>query len=121
MERYKGLCFTNYDGNRTSDVQNIVMLDIKTDMVDTFNYSYITKDRNLVYKEKNIVYEVTSTQCQYYDGNTTIIKLEECESLLKMYYGIDADEPLYILKIDAYVEGKEGPSVEYEVYYPLMD
>ena len=39
----------------------MVMLDIKIDMVDTFNYSYITKDRNLVYKEKNIVYEVTST------------------------------------------------------------
>ena len=47
------------------------------------------------------------------------VVIEECESLLKMYYGIDADEPLYILKIDAYVEGKEGPSVEYEVYYPF--
>ena len=36
-----------------------------------------------------------------------------------MYYGIDADEPLYILKIDAYVEGKFGPTVVYEVYYPF--
>ena len=119
MERYYGLCVTNYEGDRSADVQNIVLIDIKMDIVDTFNYSFITNERNLVYEEKNIVYEITSTQCEYHDPRTTIIDLGECESLLKMYYGIDEDEPLYILKIDAHVEGKLGPKVEYEVYYPF--
>ena len=83
MERYNRLCVTNYDGDRSADVQNMVLLDIKSDITDSFNYSFITKDRNLVYKEKNIVYEITSTQCECHDGNTTIINLGECESLLK--------------------------------------
>ena len=26
---------------------------------------------------------------------------------------------MYILKFDYYLEGKEGPNVEYRVYYPL--
>ena len=119
MERYYRACITNYDGNSSADVQNMVLLDIKSDIIDTFNYSFITKDKNLIYEERNIIYEITSTQCEYHDPKTTIIYLGECESLLKINYGIDENEPLYILKIDVEVEGKEGPKVEYEVYYPF--
>ena len=39
--------------------------------------------------------------------------------MLKEYYGIGENEPLYILKIDADVAGKEGATIEYEVYYPF--
>ena len=53
MERYNGLCVTNYEGNRSAQVQNMVLLDIKTDITDSFNYSFITKNRSLVYQEKN--------------------------------------------------------------------
>ena len=119
MERYYRACITNYDGNSSADVQNMVLLDIKSDIIDTFNYSFITKDKNLIYEERNIIYEITSTQCEYHDPKTTIIYLGECESVLKMNYGIDENEPLYILKLDVEVEGKEGPKVEYEVYYPF--
>ena len=51
------------------------------------------------------------------DPKTTIINLLECETLLKLYYKIDENDTLYILKIDAYFEGKTGQSVEYQVYY----
>ena len=72
-------------------------------------------------KKKIIIYEITSTQCEYHskEPETTIINLGECETLLKSYYDLDENDTLYILKIDAHVEGKTGPSVEYEVYYPF--
>ena len=121
MERYNNLCITNYEGEKSSDVKNMILLDIKRDITDSFNYSFVTKERNLVYEEKNIIYEITSTKCEYHDSRTTIIKLGKCETLLKMFYGIDENEPLYIFKIDAHVEGKVGPIVEYEVYYPFNE
>ena len=45
--------------------------------------------------------------------------MNECETELKKYYGINKNERLYIFKVDASVKGKTGPKVEYEVYYPL--
>ena len=36
-------------------------------------------------------------------------------------HGLDENETLYILKIDAHVEGKFGPTVDYEVYYPFNE
>ena len=117
MERLYGLCVTNYEGNRTLEIQNKVLLDIKYDINSGFNYSIITKNRNIVYQEKNIIYEITSTQCEYHDPRTSTIKLGECESLLKTFYDIDKNEPLYILKIDAHLEDINIPKVEYEIYY----
>ena len=119
MERYNGLCITNYEGNRTADIQNMILLDIKSDIIDTFDYSFITRDKNLIYKEKNIIYEITSTQCQYHEKGVSIINLGECESILKEFYCIEENEPLYILKFDAHIEGSKMPEVEYETYYPI--
>ena len=45
----------------------------------------------------------------------------ECETRLKEYYDIDQNDYLYILVIDAYIEGKTGPVPLYEVYYPLFN
>ena len=52
---------------------------------------------------------------------TTCILLGECETRLKEYYEIDQDEYLYMLVINAEVEGKTGPIPIYEVYYPLYN
>ena len=40
---------------------------------------------------------------------------------MREYYTIpnDPSYPLYIVKFDVYLEGKEGPTVEYRVFYPL--
>ena len=119
MERYNKLCFTNYEGNRNNEIQDLILNDFKDDVIDTFNYAFITKKQNLIYEEKNIIYEITSTstQCTYQDPLTTTIDLGDCESILKDYYGIGNNKTLYIFKIDAFVEGKIGPKVEYEIYY----
>ena len=116
MERYNKLCFTNYEGNKSSEVQDMVLNDFKDDIVDTFNYTFIINE-SLIHEEINNIYEITSTNITYQDRRTTFLNLSECEPVLKSYYGIDINESLYIFKVDAYVEGKTGPNVEYEIYY----
>ena len=118
MERYLGECVTNYDGDRIKEVHDMILTDIQNDM-ESFNYSFITENLSLILEEKDVFYEITSTNCTPTDNRISRINLGECEYVLKDYYSIDYDEPLYILKIDAYVEGKVGPNVNYEVYYPF--
>ena len=119
MERYYKQCFTNYEGERTNEVQNLVLSNIREDIVETFDYKFITKDQNVILKENNIVYEITSIQFMNNSNETTNIDLTECEARVKELYNIDEDEPLYILKIDAFIEGKIGPKTEYQLYYPF--
>ena len=120
MERYDKLCFTNYDGVNNSKVQDMVLKDFKDDIIDTFDYSsIINENHSLIHKEKSIIYEITSTNNTQNVPTTTIIDLGECEYILKDYYGINRNESLYIFKFDAFVEGKAGPKVEYEIYYPF--
>ena len=119
MERYYKQCFTNYEGERINEVQDLVLSNIREDIVETFDYKFITKDQNLILKENNILYEITSTQCMNSSNETTNIDITECEARVKELYNIDEEEPLYILKINAFIEGKIGPKIEYELYYPF--
>ena len=119
MERYDKLCITNYTKDRFDEIQDMVIADIRSDITDTFNYKFITPERSVIHEEGNINYEITYTNNNSTDPKMAIINLGECETLLKEYYGIEEKEPLYILKIDAFVEGKIGPKVEYEIYYPF--
>ena len=119
MERYEKLCITNCDDDRKSEIQNMVLEDFQNDIIDTFDYHIINESHNIIHKEKDVIYEITSTNCKYQDPRTTTIDLGECETELKSYYGLDENSTLYILKVDAYVEGKTGPKVEYAVYYPF--
>jgi len=119
MERYNKLCVTNYKKNGSSEIQDMVIEDIQDDIVDTFNYSIITNNLSIILEEKDFFYEITSTNTTTSDPRISRIDLGECETVLKDYYEIDKEEPLYILKVDAYIEGKVGPKIEYEVYYPF--
>ena len=119
MERYNKLCFTNYEGNRNREVQDMVLNDFKDDIVDTFDYTFIINE-SLIHEEKNNIYEITSTNITYQDRRTTFLDLRGCKDTLKTYYEIDINKTLYIFKVDAYVEGKTGPKVEYEVYIHLI-
>ena len=121
MERYKKLCITNYNGERIKEVQDMILNDFKNDIIGPFNYSFITKEQSLIYEEKNIIYEITLTQTTQNNPKTTTIDLDECENILKKFYNINSKESLYIFKVDVYVEGKTGPKVEYEVYYPINE
>ena len=120
MERSEKLCITNNIGNMTNlQIQAIIHDDIISDLVNKFNYSIISDNYSLLIEEKNTTYEIITTKNQNKNNKTSNINFGRCESILKEYYAIPENDPLYILKMDAYIEGKMGPIVVYEVFYPL--
>ena len=119
MDRYNKLCITSYRGNDTFFIHDMVMTSVLDDIVDTFDYHFITNNRSLILDEEPFVYEITSTNCSYVNPELGRVNLKECEYELKDYYGIPRNDTLYILKVDANIPGKIGPKVQYEVYYPF--
>ena len=120
MERYYGLCRTNYRGNRSNDeVQDKVLANLQDDIIDTFDYHFINDNLSIVLEEEGNTYEIVTTNKTTLDPRTSYIKLGSCENTLKNYYNIEKDAALYLLKLDALREGMQNPKVEYLVYYPL--
>ena len=123
MERKDKLCITNYRGNISNDeVQNKVMANIQDDIIDTFDFHYVNENVSIIIEEIDNTYEILTTKKKkdiVSSAKTSTISLGQCETTLKTYYSIDENEPLYILKLDAYREGMMNPKVIYLVYYPL--
>ena len=121
-ERKIGECVTHYFGNRTNaEIQDKILNDIERDLMnEKYNYSEID-EKNIIIKEKNTTYELLTTNLKASGSETSTLNLAQCEEALRDFHSIPKDplHPLYILKFDYYLEGKEGPNVEYRVYYPL--
>ena len=122
MERSQKLCVTSYFDERTNlEIQELIHKDINRDLIDEFDYKIINETNTVLIKENKTTYEIVTTRNKNPNSNTTPIDLGECETRLKEYYEIDQDEYLYMLVINAEVEGKTGPIPIYEVYYPLFN
>jgi hypothetical protein len=74
---------------------------------------------DIIIKRKNIIVQIGTTDYQRYNNNNnlSIIDLGECEEILKARYRINYDDPLFIFKVDSYIENSLIPIVEYEIYY----
>ena len=85
------------------------------------NASLIQKKEDLLVEQKDIVYQVTSTENQKNKEylNISVIDLKECENKLKRKYNIDTNESLIIFKIDDFINEIKIPIVEYEIYHPV--
>ena len=118
MERKDKLCVTNYRGN---EVQDKVMANIQEDLITSFDYNYVNENVSVIIEEINNTYEIVTTNKkeELSSTKTSSINLGQCETTLKSYYSIDENEPLYLLKLDAYREGMKNAKVVYYVYYPL--
>ena len=117
-ERKEKECVTNYFGNKTN-IQDIILNDIEEHLTDgKFDFS-ILLDESIIIEEENINYELTTTNNKEENSITSTLDLSKCEEALRDFYPIKPEDPLYILKYDSYVEGKEGPVVGYRIYYPL--
>ena len=120
MERREKYCVTNYEGNRTNgDLQDLIQTDIVDEIIKSFNYSQLSDTDSIIIEENGTTYEIISTKNTKVSSKTSTLKLGSCENKLKDYYGIQKDDALYIFKIDANIEGKTGPTVEYKVFYPF--
>jgi len=77
----------------------------------------IIKDKkNMVYKDNNLIYELTSTDVDNNNNNISSINLRECEEKLILNNSINMSDSLLILKVDIYGIGILVPLIEYEVY-----
>ena len=122
MERYEGKCITNYYGNRTNaEVQDKVFFNIMDDIIDSFDYTFINDSTSIVLREPDHIYEIITTKSTVNNYNTSKLYLKNCEDILKNYYGIPEEKSLYLLKLDAFRPGQTGPTVNYQIYYPLND
>ena len=121
LERYKNLCRTNYEGNRSSEVQDRLFNNLQDDIIETFDYHLVDEYKSIILNEKNNTYEIVTSNKIEHNSSTSELRLSgECEKNLREYYGIEnTSEPFYILKLDAHREGMQNPKVEYLVYYPL--
>ena len=108
--------------NNSNSKDNIIIT-IREELIkgnlDIFIFNLIKKEKkDLIFKEDNIIYQLTSIYNQNNNEYTNIssIYLGECESILRNHYNISDNIPLLILKLDIYEEGFLIPIIEYEVY-----
>ena len=110
------------------------LIDNSQNNADLINniHSFIQNGININYLDNNIdikipkddkIVELTTTFLQETNENTnsSTINLGKCKDYLKYVYNISEENNLYMLKIDTKQEGKNYPSIEYEVFYPIND
>ena len=107
--------------NNNNSKDNVI-INIRNELVngnlDSIISDIIIKEKkDLVIKENNIVYQITSSNNENNTkNNISTIKLGECEEKLRQENNINDDITLIILKIEIYEEGLLIPIIEYEVY-----
>ena len=100
---------------------NKIRDDLKNGNLDDLISDVIDNNQDLLTKEKNVLYQITSSDNQNKNeySNISTIQLGDCEEKLREVYHIDPQIPLLIFKIDNYEEGQLIPVIEYEVYEPI--
>ena len=86
--------------------------------LDNNFYNILENNQDLIIKEKDITYEITTTFNQKINEykNISIISLGECEIKLREYYELKENVPLIILKVDIYKERLSVPIVYFKVF-----
>ena len=97
----------------------IIENDIKNGLMDTL-LEQVTKDKKkeLIKKVNDTLYHITSSYNQNIN-NSSLIKLGECENILKEKYSINKNEALIIFKIEKKIEEILIPLIEYEIFDPI--
>jgi len=118
------VCKTRYNSldikkNITDSLRN----DIKSGKLSSLLSNITSGDKiDITIVDDDIIYQITSSDNQNnkndVNDNASILKLKQCEDILKANNGISENETLIILKIDVYKEGLLMPVIEYEVYHP---
>ena len=112
-QRQNKLCITSYfDPDYNDEIIDIVISQTRSELLNDFNSSVI--NGNIINEYLvNITLTRTNEQKDY------IINFGECENKLKIAYGINLDEPLYLMRIDKEEIGMKTPLINYELYYPI--
>ena len=91
-----------------------------------YDTSDIDNGLEQILKAENLTITFTSIQNQKnniinnLNNNMTTIDLGDCEALLREFYHIPDNEPLYLKKIDIIQDGMKTLKVEYDIYARLF-
>ena len=102
-----------------NNIHNIIK-----EIENNVNAPYIEKVKNkdeIIIREKNLIYQLTSSENEnnkYFSGNISIIKLGECENLLKDKYDIPKNDILIIFKYEYLYPDLLIPYIGFEVFHP---
>ena len=88
---------------------------------EIINNTIINDKEDLIEKENDAIYQLTSSENQKNKdyNNISTLNLKECEKKLKDHYNISDNDPLIIFKVDNNVSNINIPIVEYEIYDPI--
>ena len=115
MEFFSQLCIISNENVNSKEYI------IKTVMNEIISLKFnVTNGEDLIIKDRNITYQITSTNNQLNNDyrNITSINVGECENILKNVYNINNDESLIIYKIDYFIDDFFIPITEYIIYHP---
>ena len=89
---------------------------------EVYNTYDINKGKEQILNANKLTITLTTTKNQKNNDNNnmTNIDLGDCEILLREYYHILDNEPLYMKKIDIIQDGMKTLKVEYDVYAKLF-
>ena len=119
---YENACrlisYNNTLNNNLNTLSNIKKELLNGSMDNIISYIIIENKKDIIIKEDNIIYQITSFNNQNNNkyNNISTINLGDCETKLRYYHNISDDIILLILKIDFFEEGLKIPIIEYEVY-----
>ena len=106
-----------------SQSQNILIKNIKegikTGQLNILLHDVINgKKEDLIKQEGDTLYQITTSYNQNNKNyeNMSLIKLGECENIIKDHYGLSKKETLIIFKIEKKVKGLKIPLIEYEIF-----
>jgi len=113
-------CTTSYINKEIRDeLINQIINDISEGILDTLiDSSIYEKKEELIIQEKDIVYQLTSSNIQNDYDNISYIDLGECEKKLKKQKNISDNSSILIFKIDYTIPGFYIPIVQYKFFHP---
>jgi len=120
---FTGKCKLKDDNSDDKDeLISQITKDITDHSLDSLISNILEGDKkDLIIKDDNLVYQITSTSNQNNNKNSNIssIILGECEKTLRSAYNINDSLPLLIFKIDYFQQYYSNPIIGYEIYHPI--
>ena len=118
---FNHICKINSDDQKIKDeIINTIRVDLlKGDINNLLIPKVLELNEDLIVRDNNMIYQLTSSFIQNNTNekiNMTIIKLGECEDLLRNKYNLNKDDVLIIFKLEIYNIYFLIPIIEYEIY-----
>ena len=89
---------------------------IKDGSLDTVLSSVVDSGENVVIKNEEETYAISTTESQNFNESRSFIDLGDCEKELRRVYNLSNDEKIIMFKIEKYLPGYKIPSIAYELF-----